>query len=176
MSKERELLLLALDYLCTIGWGEADRFAIVALAENIRELLAQPEQDPVDWEKEKKSYLDEIDRLGVESNRDEEEIDRLTQLLTPTDQKPVAWMYDWEDIPNGDWESVLLKDLVTNNVSITRVAPAGNVRPLFTTPPKPKPLIDGEITKNTANNIPIGEKLAFHAGIRWAEHQHGIGE
>jgi len=27
---------------------------------------------------EKKSYLDEIDRLGVESNRDEEEIDRLT--------------------------------------------------------------------------------------------------
>jgi hypothetical protein len=50
------------------------------------------------------------------------------------------------------------------------------VIPLYTTPPKREPLSDGEITKNTANNIPIGEKLAFHAGIRWAEHQHGIGE
>ena len=40
---------------------------------------------------------------------------------------------------------------------------------------KREPLSDGEITKNTANNIPIGEKLAFHAGIRWAEKHHGIG-
>ena len=47
MSRERELLLVALDYLCTVGWGEADRFAIVALVENIKELLAQPEQEPV---------------------------------------------------------------------------------------------------------------------------------
>jgi hypothetical protein len=167
MNKERELLLLALDYLCTIGWGEADRFAIVALAENIRELLAQPEQDPVDWEKEKKSYLDEIDRLGVESNRDEEEIDRLTQLLTPTDQKPVAWMYDYD---GTTWVKLKEPDLPNMHHSVK------NIRPLYTAPPKPKPMSDGEITKNTANNIPIGEKLAFHAGIRWAEHQHGIGE
>ena len=38
-----------------------------------------------------------------------------------------------------------------------------------------EPLNDGEITTNTPKTIPIGERLAFHAGIRWAEHQHGIG-
>jgi hypothetical protein len=39
---------------------------------------------------------------------------------------------------------------------------------------KREPLSDGEITTNTPKTIPIGERLAFHAGIRWAEHQHGI--
>ena len=40
---------------------------------------------------------------------------------------------------------------------------------------KREPLSDGEITTNTPKTIPIGERLAFHAGIRWAEHKHGIG-
>ena len=39
---------------------------------------------------------------------------------------------------------------------------------------KREPLSDGEITTNTPKTIPIGERLAFHAGIRWAEHKHGI--
>ena len=42
-------------------------------------------------------------------------------------------------------------------------------------PPKREPLSDEEITTNTPKLIPIGERLAFHAGIRWAEHKHGIG-
>ena len=40
--------------------------------------------------------------------------------------------------------------------------------------PERKSFSDDEITTNTPKTIPIGERLAFHAGIRWAEHQHGI--
>jgi len=81
MSKERELLKRV---WASERWDMPEDLQI-----EIKELLAQPEQEPVDWEKEKKSYLDEIDRLGVESNRDEEEIDRLTQLLVQPNPEPV---------------------------------------------------------------------------------------
>jgi len=36
-------------------------------------------------------------------------------------------------------------------------------------------LSDKEITKNTPKLIHIGERLAFHAGVRFAEKHHGIG-
>ena len=39
----------------------------------------------------------------------------------------------------------------------------------------PEPLSDKEITKNTPKLIHIGERLAFHAGVRFAEKHHGIG-
>ena len=41
--------------------------------------------------------------------------------------------------------------------------------------PKREPLSDKEITKNTPKLIHIGERLAFHAGVRFAEKHHGIG-
>jgi len=49
------------------------------------------------------------------------------------------------------------------------------VTPLYTAPPKREPLSDKEITKNTPKLIHIGERLAFHAGVRFAEKHHGIG-
>jgi len=49
------------------------------------------------------------------------------------------------------------------------------VIPLYTAPPKREPLSDKEITKNTPKLIHIGERLAFHAGVRFAEKHHGIG-
>jgi hypothetical protein len=58
-------------------------------------------------------------------------INEIEELLAKPEQEPVAWMYDWEDTPNGDGESVLLEDLVTNNVSIIRMSLACNVRPLY---------------------------------------------
>jgi len=39
---------------------------------------------------------------------------------------------------------------------------------------KREPLSDKEITKNTPKLIHIGERLAFHAGVRFAEKHHGI--
>jgi hypothetical protein len=49
------------------------------------------------------------------------------------------------------------------------------VIPLYTSPPKREPLSDGEITKNTPKLIHIGERLAFYAGVKFAEKIHGIG-
>jgi len=40
---------------------------------------------------------------------------------------------------------------------------------------KREPLSDKEITKNTPKLIHIGERLAFHAGVRFAERHHIIG-
>ena len=39
---------------------------------------------------------------------------------------------------------------------------------------KQKPLSDGELPTNNPKINTYGERLAFHTGIRWAEHQHGI--
>lgn len=140
--------------------------------------LDAPKQEPFDWEKEKKSYLDEIDRLGVESNRDEEEIDRLTQLLTPPDQKPVAWMYDWKT-PIGKNREVqhvfrdknhLTDDLtvISNHIE--------NVRPLYLAPPTREPLIDKEIQDALIRcRQSTTWDYGFEAGVLYAEKAHGIG-
>ena len=71
------------------------------LRKELEELLAQPEQteqEPFDWETKKKSYLDEIDRLGMEANKDQEEIDRLTDLLF---SKPATYIGEtqWMQVP-----------------------------------------------------------------------------
>ena len=72
-----------------------------AINNEIEQLLAQPEQteqEPFDWETKKKSYLDEIDRLGMEANKDQEEIDRLTDLLF---SKPATYIDEtqWMQVP-----------------------------------------------------------------------------
>jgi hypothetical protein len=163
MSKERDLLK---------RWFS--EFGRICCNKNLlietKELLAKPEPEQVAWEKEKKSYLDEIDRLGVESNRDEEEIDRLTQLLTPTKQKPVAWMYDWED----KIEQEQMQDRITKIKSMTESPEAFNVRPLYLAPPTRKPLSDKDIGKGFLQ-IGVWHRYgSFIAGVRWAEQQHNI--
>jgi hypothetical protein len=49
------------------------------------------------------------------------------------------------------------------------------VIPLYTAPQKREPLSEKEITKNTPKLIHIGERLAFAAGIRFAEKMQCIG-
>jgi hypothetical protein len=87
MSEARKLLQEFIVFVDSYEFYSPERKIIWEIATRAAELLAQPEQEPVDWEKKKKSYLDEIDRLGMESNKDEEEIDRLTQLLAQPDQE-----------------------------------------------------------------------------------------
>ena len=91
MSKEREMI----EKLCSFQMTYSDWLLLIADAE---ELLAQPEQEPFDWETKKKSYLDEIDRLGMEANKDQEEIDRLTDLLF---SKPATYIDEtqWMQVP-----------------------------------------------------------------------------
>ena len=81
-------------------------------------------------------------------------------------QDPVAWK---------------VIDGTNGNYMFSRIKPTERsykydvVIPLYTAPPKREPLSDKEITKNTPKLIHIGERLAFHAGVRFAEKHHGIG-
>ena len=54
---------------------------------------------------------------------------------------------------------------------MTRLAPAGNVRPLYTAPPKHEALSDDEIVALWANKSPANE---FEC-VRLVEKAHGIG-
>ena len=108
-TKEREYLLQAANILS--DFTEFDKFA-----STIYELLAQPEQpeqteqEPVAWKTEKKSYLDEIDRLSMEANKDQEEIDRLTQWLTQPERKPLTDEDICEILIKKEWKGFV--DLV----------------------------------------------------------------
>lgn len=83
-----------------------------------------------------------------------------------SEQEPVAWC----QLVDGKVQDLLtsfeMKDWLYDKSWI----------PLYTAPPKREPLSDKEITKNTPKLIHIGERLAFHAGVRFAEKHHGIGE
>ena len=87
MNRERELLIVALDFLDPRRWLDpADQHVLNILTRDIEELLAQPEnipdvgnmvtQEPVYWENEKKALLNEIDHL--------------TNRLAQPEQEPVA--------------------------------------------------------------------------------------
>lgn len=92
MNKERELLLVALDFLSTVGWGETDRFAIVALAKNIRELLAQPEQD------DKTTYIGETQWMQVP----EPLSDRLTAKMFNASKKATSAACYWAGVSDAE--------------------------------------------------------------------------
>jgi hypothetical protein len=113
MSKERELLLLALDFLDPRRWLDpSDQHALNVITRDIELLLAQPEQEP-------------------------------------TTRHALDSYWNQEAYQRGYAHAV--RDL------------------------KREPLSDKEITKNTPKLIHIGERLAFHAGVRFAEKHHGIG-
>ena len=94
MSIERELLKRVIS-----GTDDGvDFFIGYRLYKDIETFLERTEQEPFDWETKKKSYLDEIDRLGMEANKDQEEIDRLTDLLF---SKPATYIgkTQWMQVP-----------------------------------------------------------------------------
>lgn len=85
-------------------------------------------------------------------------------FLAQPEQEPVAWIYEWVDEAGEPVKSVAYN-----------FYDDANLIPLYTAPQKREPLSDKEITKNTPKLIHIGERLAFHAGVRFAEKHHGIG-
>ena len=104
MNKERELLIRARDVLRGLKETHYDLYW------DIQTVLAQPKQEPVAWKTEKKSYLDEIDRLSMEANKDQEEIDRLTQWLTQPERKPLTDEDICEILIKKEWKGFV--DLV----------------------------------------------------------------
>ena len=80
-------------------------------------------------------------------------------------REPVAWCQMVEGKVQDLLTSFEMKDWLYDKSWI----------PLYTAPPKREPLSDEEITKNTPKLIHIGERLAFHAGVRFSERHHIIG-
>ena len=99
----------------------------------------------------------------------------IKELLAQPEQsnEPVAWMYDWEDISDVDGESVLLKGLVTNNISIPRMSLACNVRPLHASPPTRQPLSKEEFMKFFTDTYDSVNPITDF--VRAIEKAHGIG-
>jgi hypothetical protein len=119
-----------------------------------------------------KEVLEYFDPLGLNTEHCGDLPERIKELLAQPEQEqePVAWIIETEI--HGK-----LSEWICTDKKHYMEAHDGTKDPipLYLAQQKREPLSDGEITTNTANNIPIGEKLAFHAGIRWAEQQHGIG-
>ena len=137
-----------------------------------RELLVEA----LGWMEELKYvYADSLnsgDRLALELRAD---INKIELLLTQPEQteqeqEPVAWIIETEIYGKlSEWVCTDKKHYLEAHDSIKEPIP------LYTAPPKREPLSDKEITKNTPKLIHIGERLAFHAGVRFAEKHHGIG-
>ena len=113
--------------------------------------------------------LQDLATYGVSFSKGGKRIDpRDVYISTEQEQEPVGYLYKQMDC-TGEWATIFKVDkpyITWHEIK--------DIVPVYTAPPKRKPLSDGEITSNTPKLIPIGEKLAFHSGIRWAEHQHGI--
>jgi hypothetical protein len=109
MNKERELLRRVKVLLECSNMEPLQDQADIIIKE-IKELIAETKQEPVAWKTEKKSYLDEIDRLSMEANKDQEEIDRLTQWLTQPERKPLTDEDICEILIKKEWKGFV--DLV----------------------------------------------------------------
>ena len=154
------------------GYGSVD-IAEILSAEVLRlqKSLAQPEQEPVAWV-----------CYGAPGKRDidfeEADINGLpigTSLYTtppPLEQEPVAWgvfghnLHDMFFTKEDAQEMVRLK------------GDGSTVKPLYTTPPQPKPLTDEWIYRTTVllgfNPEWTTEIGIAHAIVRAAEAEHGI--
>ena len=148
MSKEREFL---------------KKLRYASLLENnlrkeLEELLAQPEQDNIQY------LLDQVARLTAENAMLKE---KWSTPKPEQEQQPEAWIIVNKETGYRTQVSDLTPFLYHREIF--------EVIPLYTAPPKREPLSDKEITKNTPKLIHVGERLAFHAGVRFAEKHHGIG-
>jgi hypothetical protein len=79
------------------------------------------------------------------------------------DQEPVAWMYEWVDEVGEPVKSV-----------VYNFYEDANLIPLYTAPPKRKPLNIEEIHNGLDGNNGYDDR--FVDGVRFAEKEHGIGE
>ena len=165
MSEERELLKRIANY------GDAIPPHFIY---EIKELLAQPEQteqEPEAWILEDKKTGYRRQSAYKPTDLDEEACNVIPLYTAPpvkseqTEQEPVATKLESHQFTAFHVSADDFKKL--------QKLPTGTK--IYTAPPKREALSDTEITKNTPKLIHIGERLAFHAGVKWAERQHGIG-
>ena len=195
MSKERKLLKKALKYV-----GLSSNDLAEDLYDEIDQLLAQPEQEPVTNEPTTTAMAVMPNGVRVSNVYDAYEEGRKSVMV---EQEPVAWMnedfefYLDEEIYNGylipvytspfTQEIELLAqpeqepDYYLWHGEVHEEHPTNegdpDVYPLYLTPPKREPLSDEEIDVWCQyNNIRALEKLRFQQGVLFAEREHGIRE
>jgi hypothetical protein len=157
MSKERELLAAALDFLDPRRWLDpADQHILNILSRDIEELLAQPEQDYIQY------LLDQVARLTAENAMLKE---KWSTPKPESEQQPEAWI-----IVNRDTgyriQVSLFPDLYNKDMF--------EVIPLYTAPPKRERITNEEIY-NHCCAMDSSYTCNFIDGVEWAEQQHGIG-
>jgi len=154
MSIERELLERVVS-----GDDDGDFFISHRLYKDIETFLAQPKQDNIQY------LLDQVARLTAENAMIKEKWlaqPEQTEHWKETLIEHFQTAFDSEMYRTDEGEElILLEDAICYVEEFA--------------PPKREPLSDKEITKNTPKLIHIGERLAFHAGVRFAEQHHGIG-
>ena len=94
----------------------------------------------------------------------------IEELLAQPGQKPVAWMYDWDDEHGRTYVNLL-----TTDTEHTYLKTAFNVMPLYTHPPKQYPLDDREISHGFRISKKAIHAESFWVGVKFAEKAHGIG-
>jgi hypothetical protein len=100
------------------------------------------------------------------------ELEELLAQPEKTEQEPVAWKETMQDI----WDvfnDVFIGTTIQKSLAQELIIKAHHAG--VKAAQKREPLSDKEITKNTPKLIHIGERLAFHAGVRFAERHHIIG-
>ena len=155
MSEERELLKRFMTELKT----EED---VVSLFNDIKECLALPEQDNIQY------LLDQVARLTAENAMLKEKWSAPKQR-EPT-AEPVAWITEWvQRYRHND------TPIIDRAVSFTKgdapAVPNPNYIPLYTAPPKREPL--GLEIMDVCGSEDYRE--GFKDGALYAEKHHGIG-
>jgi hypothetical protein len=152
MSKERKLLG---------RWHNGDLLPeeYMALMKETRELLAQPEQDNIQY------LLDQVARLTAENAMLKE------KWSTPKpEQEPMAWVWGVFNPHTGDWcDGCVAKDKPLENQN------RRNIRALYTAPPRREPLSEDKLDVLAEANITDEGIAGYYLGFRDAEKHHGIG-
>ena len=169
MNKERGLL-----NLCAVTLKA--RNICPLLLKDISELLAQPEQEVyakgyAEAMKQQVYEAYESGRKSALSKDWDKERDVMSEAwyLPDSKQEPIAWgVYD----PDSD---MLISIYGYKEKPDKVLKDRFKWVKLYALPQKREPLSDKEITKNTPKLIHIGERLAFHAGVRFSERHHIIG-
>lgn len=134
MSKERELLQRLVS---------AELNDIFDLLVEAQKLLAQPEQEPVNFDLERMKLAVEspVSDVTVEGLIDKVKSNR-EHIVDVTDKvEPVAWMYEWYE---NDLESTQAY-CGSEKPFKGEIKQPFNLRPLYTAPPKQELLSDEEI-------------------------------
>lgn len=150
MSKERELIKDMKILLECTSMGGLQRNADVLIGRAI-ELLAQPEQEPVE------DRIARWHKLGYEQGR----------KSALNEQEPVAWM--WKKHTAGGWLDVVGID------KPSATAHQINIYPLYTTLPKREPLNDEVIYMMILGSKYPNNWEKIKAFARAIEKAHGIG-